>query len=309
MRSTHPARRPTVEILIVSHNTAELLADCLTSISCNLPSPNFASVSVAVFDNGSTDGSVEVIRSQFPSVRLLSNEENIGFARANNRLAKSSRADYLLLLNSDTRFKEDAITPLLVVLQNNPSIGVVGPRLIYPSGDPQYSSERFPNLHFEIVRALQGTRVDVITRGRIGRMLRRYRRVDEIDRRVSHRSEFLWATCWLLPAEEVHQHGLFDEHFVTYDEDLDFCWRLRQRGRYVMYLATSEVIHLGGASSTSDIKRRLMFAARQKFYRRTAGLAAVGVYRASVGAIDRLKYARRGFGRRRAESPSTRQRG
>src|SRR5690349_16467393 len=99
---------PEVEVLIVSFNTRSLLDDCLGSIERYLD----PSVAVAVWDNDSADGSAEMVAERFPQTRLVRSEENLGFGAANNRLAASSRAEYLLLLNSDTLLTEDLVSPL-----------------------------------------------------------------------------------------------------------------------------------------------------------------------------------------------------
>jgi N-acetylglucosaminyl-diphospho-decaprenol L-rhamnosyltransferase len=290
---TQPARLPvlpvTVEILIVSFNTAGLLADCLSSIEAHRPQVDVATVFIAVFDNASGDGSADLVRERFPWVRLVTSDDNIGFAKANNRLAAQSIADYVLLLNSDTRLTTDLVAPLLAALVSDPDAVIASPRLVFPDGEVQYSSERFPRIRYEAARELIGTKLDRLRATGIRREVSRVRRTHDIETRQPHRADFLWATCWLMPREEIVNHGLFDDDFTTYDEDLDFCRRLIRRGGIARYVAGVELIHIGGASSSSQAKRGMVRDARQRYYERHGtSLQAFG-YRLLKGAFAWLK--------------------
>jgi GT2 family glycosyltransferase len=261
-------RRPTVEALIVSYNTRALLMECLASLEAHRPAGGI-DLSVAVCDNASTDGSADLVASRFPQVRLMRQAENIGFARANNLLAGSSSADYLLLLNPDTVLIEDLVTPLLRVLVADPRTIVVGPRLVFPDGGIQTSSEHFPGLAVEAARLLRGTRLARVTRPwfDVEAHLRRTRQLELIHERTARDTDFLWATCWLIRREDAPRGELFDPTFVTYDEDLDFCRRQRERGRRVVYVPEVTLVHLGGQSSRPAIKQRLERRGRARYYR------------------------------------------
>jgi GT2 family glycosyltransferase len=246
---------------------------------------------VHVFDNGSTDGSQEMVRAEFPSVELVLSDANIGFGRANNLLAAGSTADYLLLLNSDVVLEQDIVVPLLRALQSDDTVIAAGPRLVYPNGQVQYSAGLLPDLGYEFAGAMKGTR--------LGRAVRRVfdseRKVAEVDQvtstlrhRVTREVDFLWATCWLIRRADVSSEGLFDEAFSMYDEDLDFCLRARRRGRKLLYVPEAELVHLGGASSgSSAAKLRLMRAARRRYYQKHHGHMAAGGYVAGTWAIAR----------------------
>lgn len=288
-RNDRSAAPVSVEILIVSYNTAALLADCLESIQRHRPPPDTARVLVSVLDNASSDGSAEMVRDRFPDVRLVLSPENVGFARANNRLALQATGDYLLLLNSDTRFTEDVITPLLDAMGSGPDVALAAPRLVYPDGSPQFSSERFPALRYEVARALRGTKAGLLFRTRVEATLARFRRQSETEDRATHRAEFVWATCWMLRRDDVGEHGLFGEDFVTYDEDLDFCRRLEQRGGVALYVASTQLVHIGGASSSTEAKRRMVQSARRRYYRRHASPLQAWAYWLMVTGTERLK--------------------
>jgi GT2 family glycosyltransferase len=268
------AHGPTVEVLIVSYNTRELLEECLTSLRRTQPSGD-VKVDVAVCDNGSTDGSSDMVASRFPVTRLIRQPTNLGFARANNLLTRTSTADYLMLLNPDTVLVEDVITPLLRVLRSDPRIVVVGPRLVFPGGQVQTSSEHFPDLAFEAARMLHGTRLARLT-GRwfdAEARLHRTRQRALIHERTPRDTDFLWATCWLLRRADIPSGELFRAGFTTYDEDLDFCRRQRDRERRVVYVPEVALLHLGGQSSVPATKQRLERRGRARYYREHGGRA------------------------------------
>jgi GT2 family glycosyltransferase len=266
------APRRTVEVLIVSYNTRALLAECLASLEAHRPAGRIKT-RVAVCDNGSTDGSADLVASRFPDVRLMRPAGNLGFARANNLLASTSSADYLLLLNPDTVLVEDVITPLLRVLISDPRVIVVGPRLVFPDGAIQTSSERFPELAVEAARLLRCTRLARITRRWFDAeaRLRHARQLGLIHETMPRDTDFLWATCWLMRRGDAASGELFDPSFVTYDEDLDFCRRQRDRGRRVVYVPEVTLVHVGGQSSRPEIKQRLERRGRARYYRQHGG--------------------------------------
>jgi N-acetylglucosaminyl-diphospho-decaprenol L-rhamnosyltransferase len=286
-----PSTPVSVEILIVSYNTGQLLDECLGSISAHLPPSSKVELSVSVFDNASADGSAELVRSRHPEVDLVHSPTNVGFAKANNILASRSKADFVMLLNPDTRFTTDVVGPLVATMRANPQLALVAPRLVFPDGRPQYSSERFPTLRYELARGLTGTKLGLPFRGLIGASLARVRRRDEIDTRRTHRADAVWATCWVLRRDDIARYGLFAEEFVTYDEDLDFCRRLRARGGQAAYIATVEVVHVGGASSTSEAKRRMMQRSRAQYYRRHGGPLRAKSYKLLSGGLQSGKQA------------------
>jgi GT2 family glycosyltransferase len=265
-RTDQPKR---VEVLIASYNTCELLRTCLRSLFAHVPDAPDIRIEAAVLDNASRDGSADMVAGEFPHVRLVRSATNVGFARANNRLASSSTADYLMLLNSDVVLTMDVVSPLLEVLESDPRIAVVGPMLISADGTVQPSSQRFPSLPFEL-SILFGYRLKQLIRSS-----RLHRALDGaaqsigqhaiIERRI-HDAEHLWATCWLLRRPELGAHGLFDERFVTYDEDLDFCRRLRAVGRRVVWVPDVQLVHLGGQSSDRFTRLALQGYGRRTYY-------------------------------------------
>lgn len=265
-----------VEALIVSYNTRDILRDCLRSLEA-FPPAGDVELRVAVLDNASADGSADMVAAEFPAVRLVRSDVNLGFGKANNRLAFTSAADHLLLLNSDTVLVEDLVAPLLRELEGHPDAALAGPRLEFPDGRVQYSSQAFPRMRYEVARGLRGSRVERALR-RLHSLRAEIARVQQEDRAgepATRATDFLWATCWLISAADARATGLFDESFPIYDEDLDLCRRLREAGRAVLYVPSVRLIHLGGSSSASlGAKNQLEEAARERYYARHHGRAA-----------------------------------
>jgi GT2 family glycosyltransferase len=284
-----------LDVLIVSFNTRELLRDCLRSILSHRPPADEIELRVSVLDNASRDGTVSMIRADFPAVRLLQSSENLGFARANNELASSSDADYLLLLNSDTLWARDIATPLIQVLETWPGAGVAGPRLIGADGALQLSSQDLPTPALELAHVLRGTKVArLLPRWDADRAVERMRQAHLVDARHPRETQFMWATCWMLRRSLVQEHGLFRPDFHMYDEDMDFCRRVRKAGVRLVYCPDVELTHLGSGSSTTPASKALMMQrSRARYYRLNHGLGAWAVACVAVPALRGVKEAKR----------------
>ncbi len=291
-----PAEKPRgpvrVEVLIVSYRTRDLLRQTLESLFSHPPDPSVVELIVAVWDNASDDDSAEMVARTFPSVRLVRCERNVGFAAANNGLARTSDADYLLLLNSDVIVTQDIIVPLLEALRRDPVSAIAGPRLVGADGAPQPSSEEFPTLRFELARAFHQTRVGNALRPLFdpARVLAQTRQHELIDSRSTRHTSFLWATCWLIARTYVSDHGLFDERYTMYDEDLDFCRRLCASGKRALFVPSVQLVHLGGSSSTTASKLAMTRRSRARYYGDHHGRIDRLLYRFVIGGL--LTYKR-----------------
>jgi N-acetylglucosaminyl-diphospho-decaprenol L-rhamnosyltransferase len=288
-----------VDVLIVGYNSVVVLRNCLESIRRHRPPADAVRLQVNVYDNASQDGTAKMVADEFPEVVLHESKTNDGFGAANNRLAERSDADYLLLLNPDTVWERDVVTPLLKELRRNAEAVLAAPRLIYPDGREQLSSQLFPSLRYEMAEAIRGTKLNCLPGLRNSpELLARVRTGDAAVARETRRAEFLWATCWLIEADWVRRYGLFDERFPLYDEDLDFCKRLRRANAAALYVPAAELVHVGGASSNEQSKLELMRSARARYYRLNHGILAAWLYQCVIlsvaGLVDRRARRRRG---------------
>lgn len=249
-------------IIIVNWNTKDYLRRCLRSIQQETSGNASLNTEIIVVDNASGDGSLEMVQEQFPWVILLKNEENHGFARANNRGIRESVGRYTLLLNSDTEIHKGSLVTLMSFVKDNPRAGAVGARLINSDGSLQ------PGCHPMLTPAREFWHLMFLDNiwPRAGYPLDKW---DETPRRV----EAIKGACLLLKREALDQVGLLDERFHMYTEEVDLCYRLDAGGWQLWYVPTAVVTHFGGASSNQNAEEMYLELYRSKiqFYRKIGG--------------------------------------
>ena len=229
-----------LSIVIVNYNGGEHLAEALEALRAAPPGVGHR---VVVVDNGSTDGSLDGVRADFPEVELVETGENLGFARGSNRGILALPARAYLLLNSDARADGPAIDALWHFLMEHDDAGVVGPRLVYADGRDQRTARTFPTP----ANALFG-RKSPLTRWFPGnRWSRRY--MPEIRSDRPFPIDWISGACFLIKDAVVAEIGPLDEQFFMYWEDADFCFRAGQRGWKTWCVPTVTVVHHEGGSS------------------------------------------------------------
>jgi hypothetical protein len=192
-------------------------------------------------DNASTDGTPQMIRSAWPSVRVIEAGNNLGFARANNVGIRATKSEFVLLLNPDTVVPPGAVAALVRGLAVHPEAAAAGPRLVDSAG--------FPELSFGWTIGPVGELRQKIVGSLYERRVRRVvRMVDRWSREAGPR-EWVSGACLLLRRSDLEAVGLLDERYFMYTEDVDLCVALRRRGRLVYYVPQSEVLHLRGRSA------------------------------------------------------------
>lgn len=263
-----------LSIIIVNWNTCELLAQCLTSLERASPKLRYE---IIVVDNGSADGSVTMVRTRFPQVRLIENDHNAGFARANNQGLSISKARYSLLLNSDTIVHPHTLERLVEVAESHPSVGVVGCKLLNLDGTLQASWAKYPTLWSEL----------------LGRNVRE-RRLVETEPDV-YDVDWIGGACFLVRASAIAQVGLLDEDYFMYSEELDWCFRMRRSGWRVFYLASSAITHLGGASASraSSLQMARLYDSKIRFFQKHYGTASARMLRYGLAVANLAGLVRR----------------
>jgi GT2 family glycosyltransferase len=273
--------QPDISIVIVSFNTRDLLDDCLTALTASVTTAQFE---IIVIDNASHDGSMDMVRTKHPSVRVHVNADNVGFARANNQGALLATGRYLLLLNSDTEVASSAMEEMFSFLEHHPGVGIVGPQLRNTDGTLQPSGNSISTLATEILLQLpiRGW-FGLADQDRFFDRRRDYSQIVEVDE-VSGACLMVRRSIW---------DGLrgLDEAYFFYYEDVDFCVRARRMGWQVMYAPAAVVVHHGGAS-TGQIDAK--WAARSisgyfYFMRRLHGRPGELLIRAVVAVVNALK--------------------
>ena len=239
-----------LSIIIVNWNTRDILRNCLRSIyGLNAGQVDFETI---VIDNASTDGSVEMLKSKFPQVRVIQNTRNHGFAAANNQGIKAANSKYVLLLNSDTLVLDNAIGKIVEFADNHPKAAVVGCRVLNPDGTLQPACFMFPSI---LNIALSITYVyKLFSRSRFfGRERMTWWHRNEV------REVDIVTGCFMLVRQEaIKQVGMMDEQFFMYFEETDWCCRFKQAGWKVMFTPDAEIIHLGGASTNQAKPKMVM---------------------------------------------------
>jgi N-acetylglucosaminyl-diphospho-decaprenol L-rhamnosyltransferase len=237
-------------IVIVNFNVRELLWSCLRSLE---RAGAELAVDVWVVDNGSTDHSAEMVRREFPWVRLRETRANLGFARANNLVLREILAvaptkglpRYVLLLNPDTEVPPTALSELISYLDAHRDVGVVGPRLLLSNGELDLACRRsFPTPEVALYR-LTGLSRLFPRSPRFGRYNLAYLPVD-----ASVEVESVVGACMLVRSEILLTVGLLDEAFFMYGEDLDWALRIKQFGWKIVYNGQVVVHHHKRASSS-----------------------------------------------------------
>lgn len=250
-----------LSIIIVNWNTCALLTDCLNAIGAHPPS---APVEVWVVDNASADGSADRVRAQFPEIKLIENRENRGFARANNQAVVQCSGDYILFLNSDAFVQADTLNAMLALMEAQPGIGALGPRLLNPDGSFQASYAKFPTLWSEWA-LLTG-----LARWTVGSYAPSPR---PTPGERAHAVDWVPGAALMVRRATLAQVGNLDEAYFMYSEETDLCWRMRQAGWEVWYLPEAVVTHIGGASSRQRSTESYiqLYRSKLRFLRRAYG--------------------------------------
>lgn len=241
-----PPATCTLSIIIVNWNVRELLRACLLSIQ---PRRATVDLEVIVVDSHSTDGSVEMVRQDFPWVQLISCQENVGFSRGNNLGIAKANGRYILLLNPDTEVRGNALTVMVNYLETHPTVGAVGPQLLNTDGSLQSSRRRFPTL---ATAFFESTWLQPIAPQNI---LNRYYALD-LPNDQTAQVDWVMGACLLARREVANQVGGLDEGYFMYSEELDWCRRIKQAGWQIAYLPAAQVVHHTGKSSEQAVTAR-----------------------------------------------------
>jgi len=272
-----------VSVIIVNWNTRDLLAQCLQSVYAET---SLSSYEVIVVDNGSTDGSVEMVRRSYPQARLLVNTDNRGFAAANNQGMSIASGRYFLLLNSDTIVLDRAIEKTIVFADRHPDTAVVGCRILNLDRSLQISCFRFPSL---LNWFLHSTYLyKLFPRSRFfGREQMTWWARDDV------REVDVVTGCYMLVRRAaVDEVGLMDERFFMYAEETDWCYRFNVAGWKNRFTPEAEIIHLGGGSAPKLSAQRARITnrsfVRYIFKHWSKPRAAVGVAMIALFYLGRL---------------------
>ncbi|MCX7651730.1 MAG: glycosyltransferase family 2 protein [Bacteroidia bacterium] len=282
-----------LSVVIVSYNVKYFLRQCLQSVARAMEG---LSVEVWVVDNASIDGSVEMVREEFPWVKLIANSANLGFAKANNQAIKLSNGRHILLLNPDTIVQEDTFQVVVDFLDKHPEAGAVGVKIIDGQGRFSPDSRRDLPSAWNIFCKLSGL-YRLFPKSRVfGRYHLTFLPENEITP-----VPVLLGAFMAIPRHVLDEVGLLDERFFMYAEDIDLCYRILQAGYTNYYLPTTQIVHFKGESTKSRslnyvltfYKASLQFI--QKHYKSWKRWPAALLYQAGIISAAMLSAAKRVF--------------
>ncbi len=218
--------------VVVAYDALPWLEPCLASLR---------GVETVVVDNGSTDGTVQLVRERFPEVRLVE-QENRGLAAGWARGIEETGGRYVLLLNSDAWLVDDALSRLVSVAERHPHAAVVGPKLLNPDGTLQRSVRGFPTTWRLATEYLYLRKLAPQTRA-----LNAFYGAG-FDHESEREAEFLMGACLLVRRAAIDAVGPPDDSYFLFSEEVDWCWRFREAGWGVLFTPEARCVHVGGAS-------------------------------------------------------------
>jgi GT2 family glycosyltransferase len=271
-----------LSVVIVNWRTRDLLHACLRSLREAMGERLEAGeAELIVVENASGDGSAEMVAAEFPEARLIVNEENRGYAAANNQGIAAARGRDVMLLNPDTEVPREAVERLEACLRERPRCGAAAPMLVHPDGRPQPSLRGFPT-----PLALLGAVTGLARLAPAGSALAGYR--PRSLPATAMPVEQPMTSCLLLRGEALREVGGFDETFPIFFNDVDLCWRLREAGWEIWFVPEARVVHHLGAS-TRQVRMAMLWESHRglhRYYRKHyRGRIAAPLYGLAIAAI------------------------
>ena len=267
-----------LSLLIVTYNSAPLMDALLSQLKAEIDSASFGwKAEVVLLDNGSRDGTAELVATLHPWVKLVPNSVNLGFAAGNNLAARSASGRYLLLLNPDAVPAPGALAQGIALMDAHPEAGMAGGELRNTRGEREPSARMFPTLRDEIF-TMSGLAAKYPQSRLFARLDRRW-----ADPEQDAAVDWIPGAFVFLPRSVFQKMGGFDERFFMYYEEVDLCRRLQHSGYSVLYWPRLKAVHIGGASAKTVTSARVSRAGSQLeswrmrsamlYYRKHHGLA------------------------------------
>lgn len=256
--TSNPSQAPDCSICIVTYQAGDFLRLCLHSLKENTQ----LNYEVIVVDNGSCDGTQEMLQSEFPEVQRVINPRNEGFTRPMNQALRLASGRYLLMLNPDTLILPQAIDRLVAFMEQTPEAGICGPKVLNPDHTLQKPCRRGEARPWAVISYFTGL-AQLFPKSRFfnGYLL------TYLDENQTHTVDGVAGSCMLIRRQVMEQIGLLDEQFFAYQEDADYCFRARKAGWKIYYLPEAQIIHYGGMGGSRVEPMRSILAWHQSYYR------------------------------------------
>jgi GT2 family glycosyltransferase len=231
-----------LSLVLVSYRSRGLLLECLRALQGDAARTGIALETVVV-DNDSGDGTLEALAADFPGVRVIANRHNAGYARAVNQGLGATHAPYVLVLNPDCQVSPNALRALLDHMGGRPRVAIAGPRILNPDGSLEYSARSFPD-HSTFLFNRYSLLTRLFPRNRFSR---RYLLTDW-DHASVREVDWVSGACMMVRRAAIKEVGGMDEAFFMFNEDVDWCRRMKQAGWSVTYEPAAVIVHHIGAS-------------------------------------------------------------
>jgi GT2 family glycosyltransferase len=263
--------KPELSIVILSYNTKELLMNCLLSLAKVRHEAEFE---VVVVDNASTDGSAEMVKKEFSEVSLIINEKNLGFAAGNNKAKELCKGEFILFLNSDTVVKPGTINQTLNYLKDHAEAGAITCKLVLPNGQLDKDARRafitpwigLTHLVFHLDKVFPKSRL-------FAKYWYGYISADAI-----HEVDVIQGAYFLTRKSILDEINWYDTDYFLDGEDIDICWRIKQKGWKIIYYPKVSIIHYKGASKSKPSQVNNKISLREKLYFRLSGTNSMEIF-------------------------------
>ncbi len=245
--SLHTVADPSVDlsIAIVSYNTKEILLDCVSSVQAHTTAIAYEMI---VVDNDSRDGTVAALKDAYPAMRIIANPDNRGFAKAVNQALAVSCGRHVLLLNSDTIVRDQALATMVAYLADHLDVGAVSCKQWTGDGHLNQTCFPFPSIRDHLFYSALFQRIAPTMQAAAAA-------THAVDCTQSQDVDWANGACLMVRTELLRQLGGLDEGFFMYFEDVDLCLRIHRQGYRVYHLAEAEIVHLVGGSSGRAVDR------------------------------------------------------
>jgi O-antigen biosynthesis protein len=251
-----------LSIIIVNYNVKEFLQNLVHSLQKAVSNVNHE---IIVVDNASDDGSVEFIREKFPQIKLIANQANLGFSKANNIALRVAQGKFLLLINPDTIISEDTISKMIEFFDGHHNAGLVGCKILNPDGSLQLACRRsFPGPWTSFCKV-----TGLSTLFPKSKLFAKYN-LTYLDENTTHEVDAISGSFMMMKRVVYEKVGGFDEQFFMYGEDLDLCYRIQKNGYKVYYYPGTQIIHYKGESTkrSSLDETKYFYKAMQLFVKK-----------------------------------------
>jgi len=248
-----------LDIVIVNYNSGHHLVNCLAALTMNNGAVH--GCQTIVYDNGSSDSSLERARSSFPHVRYMGNHANLGFATAVNRVAQTLKSEYLLLLNPDVVVFPNTVGLMFKFMEQHPKCGILGGEILSPFGFRQHTCRRFPH-YFNVPFGRRSVARRMFSKNSVSN---KYLYID-LNYDHPQKVDFVEGSLMMIRRKAAEQVGFFDEGFFLYLEDADLCYRMKGKDWETWWLPESYAIHYRGENFRADNVHPAMHHSRG-FYR------------------------------------------